>query len=66
MMQIVLNGQSRTLEQACTVDELLAFLDIKGRLAVEINQQIVPRSQFQSRKINPGDTVEVVHAIGGG
>jgi sulfur carrier protein len=33
---------------------------------VELNLDIVPRSQHDSTQLNEGDQVEVVHAIGGG
>lgn len=65
-MQIILNGSPHKLDKAITVSELLADLELNGRLAVEINQQIIPRSLFNERKLNQGDNVEIVHAIGGG
>ncbi|MBU2097476.1 MAG: sulfur carrier protein ThiS, partial [Gammaproteobacteria bacterium] len=34
--------------------------------AVEVNAEIVPRSQHAVSVLNPGDAVEIVHAIGGG
>jgi sulfur carrier protein len=33
---------------------------------VEVNMEIVPRSQFASHVLHDGDRVEIVHAIGGG
>lgn len=49
------------------VDGLLEFLEITGkRVAVEINEELVPRSTFSSHRICADDHVEVVHAIGGG
>ena len=47
--------------------DLLARLDLTGRrVAVELNLDIVPRSQHDSTRLAEGDRVEVVHAIGGG
>ena len=65
-MQVTINGEPTSLTDINTVDALIAQLDLDGRLAVEINQQIVPRSQFNSYRINEGDIIEIVHAIGGG
>lgn len=65
-MQIILNGNPHKLDKTTTVADLLVEFDLNGRLAVEINQQIIPRSMFKERKLNPGDNVEIVHAIGGG
>ncbi len=36
------------------------------RVAVELNEQIVPRSQYDSTTLSDGDTVEVVRFVGGG
>ncbi|MBI4006475.1 MAG: sulfur carrier protein ThiS [Gammaproteobacteria bacterium] len=65
-MRIILNGESTDIINVNTVDDLIRELNLKGRLAVEVNQQIVPRSLFHSQKISTGDRIEIVHAIGGG
>jgi len=65
-MQIILNGETRSFEQIVTIQDLLNKLQLTGRLAVEVNQEIVPRSLFHTHEIRTGDTVEIVHAIGGG
>lgn len=65
-MTIVLNGESVTLPLRTTVRRLLELQGIGGRIAVEINGDILPRSAFAERELNPGDRVEVVRAIGGG
>jgi len=65
-MHIILNGERHEIENIITVQALLDKLGINGRLAVEINQKIIPRSVFHSHKLNSGDRVEIVHAIGGG
>ncbi len=66
-MQITLNGQAHTMPAALSIAELLAQLGLTGkRVAVERNQEIVPRSAHASTVLAEGDHVEVVHAIGGG
>ena len=66
-MRIQLNGESYELPDGETVAALLNRLDLAGRrIAVELNLDIVPRSQHASTALNEGDQVEVVHAIGGG
>ena len=65
-MQIILNSHQYELENAVYVTELLEQLGLNGRLAVEINQQIIPRSQFETHQILAGDKIEIVHAVGGG
>jgi sulfur carrier protein len=66
-MNITLNGNVREVPDDLSASELLAVLGLADRrLALEINREIVPRSRFESHAIHPGDTVEIVHAIGGG
>lgn len=66
-MHIQLNGEPFELPDGATVLALLTRLDLVGRrVAVELNLDIVPRSQHESTALNEGDQVEVVHAIGGG
>lgn len=66
-MEILLNGKTHQVSEGCLVSELITLLKLQeARLAVEINQEIVPRSQHTHWRLQPGDKVEVVHAIGGG
>lgn len=66
-MHIQLNGERYELPDGQSVADLLQCLELTGRrLAVELNQDIVPRSQHASTVLTEGDRVEVVHAIGGG
>lgn len=66
-MEIILNGDSHTLVEGTTVADVIAQLDLAGqRVAVEINEELVPRSTFADHQLRHGDTIEIVHAIGGG
>ena len=66
-MIIILNGENRDIDNNTTVALLLQSLNLANkRLAVEINQQIINRSDFNSYKFNELDKVEIVQAIGGG
>ncbi len=67
MITIILNGNNKQLEHNTTIKQLLQALDLsEKRLAVEINQNIVPRSDFADTVLNDQDQVEIVQAIGGG
>jgi len=67
MMMIFINGESQQVEDDTTIEQLLANLELSNkRLAVEINQDIVPRSEFPNYTFNEQDKVEIVQAIGGG
>lgn len=65
-MEITVNGEPHTANS----NTLSAVLDQLGvadkRIAVELNEEICPRSQWPGTQVNPGDRVEIVHAIGGG
>jgi sulfur carrier protein len=66
-MEIEVNGEATKLPEGSTVSDLLGSLKIVSRaIAVEINQEIQPASDFSHRKLNAGDTVEVVTLVGGG
>ena len=66
-MQIILNGESKQARDGTTVAALLDELALAGkRLAVEVNEDVIPRSEHAERRLCDGDRVEIVHAIGGG
>lgn len=66
-MKITLNGQEQDVAAPLTLAQLLESSGYANRrIAVEINREIVPRSQHAARVLDCGDRVEIVHAIGGG
>lgn len=66
-MNIRLNGERYPLDEGATVAALIEALALKGRrLAVEVNEEVVPRSRHAAHRLRAGDRVEIVHAIGGG
>lgn len=66
-MEISVNGEPRTLAARATILELLQAEDLgERRVAVEVNGVIVVRSAHASHRLQPGDRVEIVHALGGG
>lgn len=66
-MQIIVNGAPRQVPDGITAGGLVESLDLAGRrLAMEINGEIVPRSEHPAVLLRPGDRVEIVHAVGGG
>jgi len=66
-MRILLNGEDTPLAEAATVADLLETAGFAGRkVAVEVNQAVVPRSLHGSHLLHDGDRVEIIHAIGGG
>jgi sulfur carrier protein len=66
-MNVVINGETRKLPEGSTLRDVIDLLQLHGRrLAVEINSEIVPRSLHAGHRLNEGDRIEIVHAIGGG
>jgi thiamine biosynthesis protein ThiS len=66
-MNIAINGENHTLTEAISLKQLISDLGFENkRLAIEVNQAIVPRGEYADFQLKDGDTVEIVQAIGGG
>lgn len=66
-MDIQLNGETRQLPPSLTLAGLLAAEGLaERRVAVEVNGEIIPRGRHGEWRLNEGDVVEIVHALGGG
>ncbi len=66
-MDILLNGDHRTIASSASVADLLSELKIENRYcAVERNGSVVPREQHAACQLQPGDQVEIVTLVGGG
>jgi sulfur carrier protein len=67
-MQLTVNGAPRTLAQeGATVADVVRELALEGkRIAVERNGEIVPRSRYADTRVEDGDRLEIVGAVGGG
>jgi thiazole synthase len=64
---VVINGESREIPAGLSVNEMLARLGITpGRVAVEYNLEILPRSRWEQTRVQSGDRFEIVHFVGGG
>jgi sulfur carrier protein len=64
---ITLNGKPKEIEGEPTITELLQTLAVRPeQVAVAVNGEVVPRGEWPGVRINGGDTVEVVRAVGGG
>ena len=67
MIAITVNGDSRRFDSPLEISRLLDLLELTGkRLAVELNGEIVPKSQHATTTLNDGDQLEIVVAVGGG
>lgn len=65
-MEIVVNGESETI-QPCTIAELVAQKNLTpGSLVVELNQQIIKQQQWSQTQLVQGDHLELLSFVGGG
>lgn len=66
-MKIAINGENHTLTEPTNLKQLISDLGFENRrLAIEVNQTIVPRGEYTNFHLKDGDMVEIVQAIGGG
>lgn len=65
-MTVTVNGEPATLPAPCTVTELLQARGATRGVAVAVNETFVPRSQYDSTRLQDGDTIEIVAPMQGG
>ena len=66
-MKIQVNGEPRDVEDGLTIGALLEELKIRpARVVIEVNREIVGRDAYASTRLKDGDTLEIVHFVGGG
>ena len=66
-MQIYLNGVEKQIPDTLNMAGLIELLDLGGqRIAVEVNEELVPRSTFGQHRLNEQDRIEIIQAVGGG
>lgn len=66
-MQVVINGEPREIADGVTITALLTTLGIDlRRVAVELNEQVVPKARHAETSLAPNDRLEIVTFVGGG
>jgi thiamine biosynthesis protein ThiS len=66
-LQIVVNGDDRRVPGPATLLDLLDHLGLDPRtVVVELNREIVRRPRLGETALAEGDSVELVHLVGGG
>jgi thiazole synthase len=67
MIEITLNGQRKTLPQPLSIQDLIERIGLDpSKIAVEVNREVVPKPEHPDRRLQGGDTVEIVTLVGGG
>ena len=66
-MKIKINGEEKQIEDGLTIAALLEKLQIRpARVVIELNREIISRERLGSVALKEGDTLEIVHFVGGG
>lgn len=66
-VQVTLNGKDRQVDGGHTVQSLLESLELHPSLVVvELNREILDRAAYGDVEVQEGDTIELVHFVGGG
>ena len=66
-MELIINGEKRKINKSQNLADLVKELNIEApNFAMALNQQVIPRSKYESTPIKENDQVEIVHAVGGG
>ena len=64
---VLVNGVEVELRAPCSVADLLGQLGMQGkRVAVSINRNVIPRSRHPEARVDSGDRIEILEAVGGG
>jgi thiamine biosynthesis protein ThiS len=66
-MRVFVNGEQKDFETAVSLSELITQLDLPvPRIAIELNREVVRRSDWGSTMLRDDDRIEIVHFVGGG
>ena len=66
-VRVQLNGKEREVEDGLTVATLLESLELHpGMVVVELNREILARDGYAAAPVRDGDSLELVHFVGGG
>ena len=64
---ILLNGQPYLIDGDARLLALVEKLNLRrGRIAIELNQSVIPKAEWDGISLRPGDEVEIVNFVGGG
>lgn len=66
-MTVTVNGETRRIPENTNLARLLEILELaSARVAVELNQSVVPRAEWGNIVLRENDRIEIVHFVGGG
>ena len=66
-MKVAINGETKELPDGISLNEMIEMLSLPPRMmAIEINQQVIRKQDWEGTRIDEGDKIEIVHFVGGG
>ncbi|MDH5510460.1 MAG: sulfur carrier protein ThiS [Nitrospinota bacterium] len=65
-MKIILNGEMSEVSDGVHLSELIEKLGLDGPVAAMVNDVVIQREKLASRRLQPGDRVELLRMMGGG
>ena len=65
-IEISVNGVSSTIRKETMVENFLRRENVEGRFLVVLNDEIVPKSAYESTQLNTGDRLDIMSPISGG
>jgi thiamine biosynthesis protein ThiS len=66
-MQVIINGENKEVRENITLSDLISELQISAkRIAVEVNEKVVRRQDWEITQLKENDKIEIVHFVGGG
>ena len=69
LMQLIVNGQEQSVDDASTLLDLLIEMNFKAEqkgLAVAVNAEVIARAIWADMRLRNGDRVDIIHAVQGG
>jgi sulfur carrier protein len=67
MIEVKINGEVKEVPPDINLAELLKHLELpQERLAVELNDEVIRRINWENVKVQDADKIEIVHFVGGG
>jgi sulfur carrier protein len=66
-MKVFINGEQREVPDGLTLEAMVEHLSLpERRMAIELNETVVRKKDWDNLRINNDDRIEIVHFVGGG
>ena len=66
-MNVLINGETREVPESVNLKSLLELFSLPSRrVAVELNRNVVRRTDWEATNVSEGDKIEIIHFVGGG